>query len=62
MFDVLIEDQLVLVNLDIFSDVGHDAALKKTIDVTVTDGQLNIEFLHGIENPKISAIEVFSGF
>jgi len=60
VFDVLIEGMLALVNLDIFSEVGNDAALIKTMDVTVTDGQLNIEFLKGIENPKISAIEVIS--
>lgn len=60
VFDVLIEDQLVLNNLDIYSEVGHDAALMKTFNATVADGQLNIEFLHGIESPKISAIEVIS--
>ncbi|WP_319406007.1 malectin domain-containing carbohydrate-binding protein [uncultured Desulfosarcina sp.] len=61
VFDVLIENQLVIDNLDIFSEVGLYAALIKSIPVTVADGQLNILFQHIMdENPKISAIEVFS--
>ena|GEM_PF-280925 len=60
VFDVLIEGQLVLDNLDIFREVGSLAALVKTFDVTVSDGVLNIEFRHVVENPKISAIEVLA--
>jgi chitodextrinase len=60
VFDVLIEGGLVLNNLDVYSEVGQTAALMKSFAVTVTDGQLNIEFRHEIENPKISAIEVIS--
>ncbi len=58
VFDVLVEGDLVLDDLDIFSEVGHDAALIKTATVTVVDGQMNIEFQHGVENPKIAAIEI----
>jgi hypothetical protein len=29
-------------------------------EVSVVDGELNMEFLHGVENPTLSAIEVFS--
>ena len=47
-------------NLDIYSEVGANAALVKSYAVTVSDGQLNIEFRHVIENPEISAIEVIS--
>jgi len=60
VFDVMIEDALVLDDLDIYWEVGHDAALIKNFSVVVTDGQLNIEFLHQIENPKVSAIEIIS--
>ena len=56
----MIEDALVLNDLDIYWEVGHDAALVKNFSVVVTDGQLNIEFLHQIENPKVSAIEIIS--
>ena len=60
VFDVVIEGELVLDDLDIYREVGYDAALIKSFSVVVTDGQLSIEFLHEVENPKISAIEVIS--
>jgi subtilisin-like proprotein convertase family protein len=31
-----------------------------SVPVTVNDGQLNIQFVHGVDNPKVSAIEVLS--
>lgn len=58
VFDVLIEGQLVLNDLDIFQEAGSLTALIKTFDVIVEDGVLNIEFRHVRENPKISALEV----
>jgi hypothetical protein len=60
VFDVLAEGQLVLDDVDIFSEAGAETALVKSIPVTVSDGQLNIEFLHQVQNPKISAIEILS--
>jgi hypothetical protein len=59
VFDVEIEDQLRINDLDIFAEVGANAALVKSIPVTVSDGQLEIRFLHVTQNPKISAIEVW---
>jgi len=58
VFDVLIDGILVVNNLDIFSEVGSNAALVKSFTTTISDGQINIEFLHDVENPKISAIEI----
>ena len=58
VFDINIEGQLVQNDLDIYSEVGYETALKKSYNVTVADGVLNIQFLHQIENPKISAIEI----
>ena len=60
VFDVLIEGLLVFDNVDIFAEAGGYTALIKSMNVSVTDGVLNIEFRHGVENPKISAIEVVS--
>ncbi len=60
VFDVLLEGALVLNNLDIYSEVGANTALVKTFEISVTDGTLNIQFLHVVENPKISAIEVIA--
>jgi hypothetical protein len=61
IFDVRIENQLVLDNLDVFAEVGGYTALIKTVQTTVSDGQLNVNFVHGsADNPKISAIEILS--
>ena len=58
VFDVEIEGQPVLVGLDVYNEVGQDAALVKRLPVTVSDSQLDIRFVHGIENPMVSAIEI----
>ena len=58
VFDVNVEGQLALDNLDIYAQVGSNKALVKKIDVTVADGVLDIMFLHGVENPVIQAIEI----
>ena len=60
VFNVTIEESTVLVDLDIFDQVGGSAALKKTKVVTVSDEALTITFqpFTGKESPKINAIEV----
>jgi large repetitive protein len=58
VFDVSIENQLVLDNYDIFADVGANSGVVKTFIATVTDGTLNIQFGHVTENPSIRAIEI----
>ena len=60
VFDVLLEGTNVDHNLDIYREVGENTAHMTSYNVTIVDGQLNVEFLHGIENPTISAIEVLS--
>lgn len=44
LFDVAINDNVVLKDLDIWSEVGHDKALKKTFLVKSTNGKLVISF------------------
>ena len=58
VFDVDIEDERIINDLDIHKTVGYNAALIMTSDVVVTDGELNIRFLHQVRNPLVSAIEV----
>lgn len=58
VFDVLAESQLVLDDLDVFAQVGADAAFVAEFDAVVTDAALDIEFLHVVENPKIAGIEI----
>ena len=57
IFDVLIENQLALDNLDIFAEAGGYTLLVKTLQTTVSDGVLNINFVHGsADDPLIGAI------
>lgn len=58
VFDVKAEGQLVIDNLDVFARGGGDTAHVETFTIDVTDGSLNVEFVHGVENPAINAIEV----
>lgn len=44
VFDVAINDSVYIKDLDIWSEVGHDVALKKTLNVTVNNGQIKIDF------------------
>jgi hypothetical protein len=61
VFDVSIEGQLRMDNLDIFSEVGYSTSLVKEISaVSVQDGQLNIEFTPLVELPEINGIEISS--
>jgi hypothetical protein len=57
VFDVWIEDQLVLDNYDIFADVGGFAGVVKSFTVA-SDSNLNIDFGHVVENPSLKAIEI----
>jgi beta-galactosidase len=44
LFDVAINDKIVLKDLDIWKEVGHDALLKKTVKVKIKGGNLKISF------------------
>lgn len=47
-FDVTIENQRVLENIDLFAEVGHDTVWRPSpFEVDVTDGTLNID-VHGV--------------
>jgi len=61
VFDVSIEEQVLLHNFDIVSDGGWASAVVHEFPITVADGKLTIEIspVTGKQNPKISAIEVF---
>lgn len=56
-FDVNIEGLLRLDDLDIFAEAGANKALLKSFEVT-SDGVLNIDLLHGIQNPAIAGIVI----
>jgi beta-galactosidase len=44
LFDVAINDEKVLTDFDIWSEAGHDNALKKVFDVNVEGGILKVHF------------------
>lgn len=58
VFDIQLQGATVLSSLDIYSEVGGDAALIKTFPVTVTDGWIDIQFLTNIQAPQINAIQI----
>ncbi len=58
LFDVQIEGQTVISNLDIFATVGRYTAFDRSFLVQVTDGKLDIAFVARVDAPKINAIRV----
>lgn len=60
VFDVAVEEAVVTDDLDIFAEVGARTALIKEFNATVTDGTLNVDLLSQVQNPKLSAIEVYA--
>jgi hypothetical protein len=60
IFDVRIENAVAIANLDIFAQAGARTALVKTVTTSVSDGRLDIAFVHRVDNPKVNAIEIVS--
>jgi len=59
VFDVLIEDDLVIDDYDIYAEVGHDVGVMKSFEVT-SDGNLDIDLRRVKQQPKISGIEIIA--
>jgi hypothetical protein len=58
VFTIKVEDQEIK-DLDVFKEAGGAAkALIKTVPVTVSDGNLDITFTFGEQNPEINGIEI----
>jgi len=60
VFNVSLEGEEVISNLDIFDKVGKDAAYNETFEVIISDGEINIDFSTISDNAKISAIKISS--
>jgi hypothetical protein len=58
IFDVIIEDEVELNDLDQAAEAGFQIAFVKTISVTVSDGNLDIDFIQIAQNPAIKGIEI----
>jgi hypothetical protein len=60
VFSIMVENATIE-NLDIFKEAGgRNCVLIKSLDVTVSDGSLSIEFVGKVQNPCINAIEILS--
>ncbi|MFZ2515750.1 MAG: malectin domain-containing carbohydrate-binding protein [Candidatus Lutibacillus vidarii] len=57
VFNVSVDGTALLTNFDINAAVGHDVATMRTTDL-VSDGSVDIDFGHVVENPLVNAIEI----
>lgn len=57
VFDVSIDGTKVLDNFDIVDATGDQDGTMRSFDIT-SDGSVNIDFSHEVENPLIDAIEI----
>ena len=60
IFNVSVQGEQVISNLDVFAKVGANTAYDEIHEVNVVDGNINIVFESVINNAKISAIKVVS--
>jgi hypothetical protein len=58
VFNIILNGQTVRSNLDIYSLVGANKALVLTFPVTVTTGQVLIQLVGVVQNPKVNSIEI----
>ncbi|MFV0541520.1 MAG: malectin domain-containing carbohydrate-binding protein [Aestuariibaculum sp.] len=59
LFDVAVNNKTHIEHLDIWSEVGHDTALKKTLNVTSKNGKITISFPKTVASQAvISAIAI----
>jgi hypothetical protein len=61
VFDILVEGAPAHVGVDPVALFGHLGGGMLSYPVTVSDGSLDVSFVHGVENPLVNAIEVLSG-
>ena len=58
VFDVVLEGNKVIEDLDLVKQYGYAVAKVSSFDVTVGDGELNLEMLAATNNAKLSGIEI----
>ena len=59
VFSVTLEEEPVITNLDLNAEVGPMTATVKTFTTQVSDQVLNLNFSASVNQPKVSAIEIF---
>ncbi len=60
IFDVALEGNRIISNLDIYAKVGKNVAYNETHEVTISDGEINIDLTATVNNAKLSAIKISS--
>lgn len=59
MFDVLVENELLVSNLDVYGAAGGmNTAYTLEVETTCSDGSMTVELVSAVENPMLSAVEV----
>ena len=58
MFDVKVENAVAFKDVDVFAKAGGGNKAIVLSTPTVSDGTVNVSFVHGVQNPAIKAIEV----
>ncbi len=59
VFDVTLEGETILDDFDINAETGSMTAIIQTFTANVTDGSIDLTFTASIDQPKISAIEIY---
>jgi|GEM_PF-2693543 len=58
VFNVSLEGQTAIQNLDIWAQVGKNTALTKAVQAIVTDGVLNVNFSSTVGDAAVTSIEI----
>ena len=58
IFDIEIEGNVVLDGFDPIVTFGHQVGGLLSYPITVVDGEMNIRFIHDVQNPIVNAIEL----
>ncbi len=59
VFSVEAEGSTIISDLDINDTVGPITAHIEQHDITITDGEMNLDFIDIVDQPKISALEIY---
>jgi hypothetical protein len=57
IFDIQLDGETVVSGLDLSAEAGHQVGTVRTVS-TVSDGMIDLEFIHVVENPLINGIEI----
>lgn len=58
LFNIILNGQTVRSKFDIYAAAGQNKAVILTFPVTVTNGQVVIQLIAVVQNPKINTIEI----